>query len=304
MTAMWFGLAAIAFAGAAALLYIDHMHRQQSGRVRQMWAKAQGYTFTESDPHLPSTWHRAALAKQDYLSAVDIVSGVRRGEQFFLFDLEETATIIAVRREIGSDVDIDLRLKSSPPPRDHDLELLGAIGERMVFSNNLEIARRVCDQRMIGFTESLPDKIQMLWSEGFWTLASLPVSTPSREWDICIDAAARLSGILHVLPPPRSGRRGGAGASARQHDPGHPQHPGEAVDDAPTSDTAERQPVAPRPRPVADRPGSSARPGPAPMPQQDRAAGPQPDRWAGVTPFPQRRPISESHPGDGPDLRL
>ena len=61
-----------------------------------------------------------------------------------LFDLEETATIVAVRREIGSDVDIDLRLKSTAPPKDGDLNLLGAIGSRVVvFATDLEIARRV-----------------------------------------------------------------------------------------------------------------------------------------------------------------
>lgn len=219
MTAMWFGLAAIALVGAGALLYIDHIQRQRVGRVRQIWAKAQGYTYTPLDPNLPSTWRRAALAKQDYLSAVDIVSGVRRGEQFFLFDLEETATIVAVRREIGSDVDIDLRLKSTPPPRDADLELLGGIGQRIMFATDLDIARRVCDQRMVTFTESLPPKLGMLWSEGMWTLGALPVATSGREWDTAIDAVARLSGMLHVLPP----ASGPHGLAQEGHDPGRPR---------------------------------------------------------------------------------
>ncbi len=146
---MWFGLAAIALAGAGALLYVDRTRRDQSGRVRQIWAKAQGYTYTATDDQLAGEWHRAVMAKQDYLTATDVVRGRRRGEQFVLFDLEETATIVAVRREIGSDVDIDLRLKSTAPPKDGDLNLLGAIGSRVVFATDLEIARRVCDQRMV-----------------------------------------------------------------------------------------------------------------------------------------------------------
>ncbi|WP_371830482.1 hypothetical protein [Antrihabitans cavernicola] len=214
----------IALVGAAVLLYIDRIQHQRGGRVRQMWAKAQNFTYTVEDPNLPATWRRAALAKQDYLSAVDIVSGIRRGEQFFLFDLEDTATIVAVRREIGSDVDIDLRLKTTPPPRDADMELLGGIGPRIVFATNLEIARRVCDQRMVAFTEGLPAKLQMLWSEGNWTLGSLPITAMGRDWDDAIDSVARLSGMLHVLPPPREPR---AGRSDRggNHDPGRPRPP-------------------------------------------------------------------------------
>src|SRR5574340_218513 len=201
MTAMWFGLAVIALAGAGVLLYIDRTRRDQSGRVRQIWAKAQGYTYSESDDSLPAHWHRAALAKQEYLGAIDVVRGVRRGEDFVLFDLVETATIVAVRRKVGSDVDVDLRLKSTSPPKESDMNLLGALGQRVVFATDLEIARRVCDQRMVAFIESVPPHVQMLWSENQWTLSSLPVGSTGREWDSAIETISRLSGILHVLPP-------------------------------------------------------------------------------------------------------
>ncbi|MDX5451449.1 MAG: hypothetical protein LPK27_01640 [Rhodococcus sp. (in: high G+C Gram-positive bacteria)] len=198
---MWFGLAAIALAGALALLYVDRTRREQSGRVREIWARAQGYKYSAADDSLPGHWHRAALAKQEYLGAVDVVPGIRRGEEFILFDIEETATIVAVRRKVGSDVDIDLRLKSTPPPKDPDMNLLGAIGPRIVFATDLEIARRICDQRMVAYTESIPPHVQMLWSEGEWTLGSIPVGSTGREWDAAIETVARLSGILHVLPP-------------------------------------------------------------------------------------------------------
>ncbi|KOS56213.1 hypothetical protein [Rhodococcus rhodochrous] len=198
---MWFGLAAIALAGALALLYVDRTRREQSGRVREIWARAQGYKYSAADDSLPGHWHRAALAKQEYLGAVDVVHGIRRGEEFILFDIEETATIVAVRRKVGSDVDIDLRLKSTPPPKDPGMNLLGAIGPRIVFATDLEIARRICDQRMVAYTESIPPHVQMLWSEGEWTLGSIPVGSTGREWDSAIETVARLSGILHVLPP-------------------------------------------------------------------------------------------------------
>ncbi|OZD62551.1 hypothetical protein CH263_17395 [Rhodococcus sp. 06-1059B-a] len=206
---MWFGLAAIALLGAVALLYIDRSRRDQVGRVRQMWAKAQGYTYEASDDDIVLQFRRAALAKPEQTTAVDLVSGVRRGEKFVLFDVEETSTIVAVQRPVGSDVDIDLRLKSTPPPRDSDMELLGSIGPRVVFATNVEVARRVCDQRMAAFTESVPAGLNLLWSENDWTLGSLPLGSTGRDWDAAIDAVARLSGMLHVLPPVNNRRPSG-----------------------------------------------------------------------------------------------
>ncbi|WP_174557154.1 hypothetical protein [Nocardia jejuensis] len=208
MTAIWFGLAAIALVGAIVLLYFDRLQRQRTGHVRQVWAKSQGYTYVSVEPALASTWRRGALAKLGYLSAVDVVSGNRKGEKFVLFDLEDAATLVAVRRQIGSDIDIDLRLKTAAPPKDHDLELLGAIGDRVVFATNPDIARHAVDQRMVAFIESLPDEVQQLWSEGNWTLGMLPVGAVAKDWEMSIDAVLRLSGLLHVLPPVINSERG------------------------------------------------------------------------------------------------
>lgn len=218
MTAMWFGLAAIALVGAIVLLYFDRLQRQRTGHARQVWAKSQGYTYVSVEPALPSTWRRGALAKLGYLSAVDVVSGIRKGEKFVLFDLEDSATLVAVRRQIGSDIDVDMRLKTAAPPKDHDLELLGAIGDRVVFATNPEIARHAVDQRMVAFIENLPDTVQMLWSEGNWTLGMLLVGTTPKDWEGAIDAVLRLSGLLHVLPPVSEPRFDGGG-----HDPGRPR---------------------------------------------------------------------------------
>ncbi|WP_338893530.1 hypothetical protein [Rhodococcus sovatensis] len=213
---MWFGLAAIALVGAVALLYIDRSRRDQLGRVRQMWAKAQGYSYSADDEDIVHRFKRAALAKPEHTTALDLVRGVRRGEKFVLFDVEELATIVAVQRPVGSDVDIDLRLKSTPPPRDPDMELLGAIGPRVVFATDTDVARRVCDQRMAAFTESVPAKMSLIWSENDWTLGSLPLGSTGRDWDAAIDAVARLSGMLHVLPPVVRASAGSARVDAPQ----------------------------------------------------------------------------------------
>lgn len=220
MTAIWFGLAAVALVGAIVLLYFDRVQRQRTGHARQVWAKAQGYTYVSVEPALASTWRRGALAKLGYLSAVDVVSGIRKGEKFVLFDLEDAATLVAVRRQIGSDIDVDMRLKTASPPKDADLELLGAIGDRVVFATNPEIARHAVDQRMVAFIESLSDTVQMLWSEGNWTLGMLNVGTVAKDWETVIDAVLRLSGLLHVLPPVSDVR----GVDSGGHDPGRP-HP-------------------------------------------------------------------------------
>ncbi|WP_330233493.1 hypothetical protein OHA40_14080 [Nocardia sp. NBC_00508] len=276
MTAMWFGLAAIALVGAIVLLYFDRLQRQRTGHARQVWAKSQGYTYVSVEPALPSTWRRGALAKLGYLSAVDVVSGIRKGEKFVLFDLEDAATLVAVRRQIGSDIDVDMRLKTAAPPKDHDLELLGAIGDRVVFATNPEIARHAVDQRMVAFIENLSDTVQMLWSEGNWTLGMLSVGTSPKDWENAIDAVLRLSGLLHVLPPVSEPRFDGGG-----HDPGRPR-PRERQRD--TEDDTAGGPARPR---VRKEPESDERPFGEDVYSDDRAPLTAADE---SEPEPPRRP--------------
>ncbi len=266
MTAMWFGLAAIALAGAVALLYLDHLQRRRVGHVRENWAKGHGYGYLAVDSELPGTWSRAIFAKDDFPSVVDVVSGKRRGEQFHLFDLPETATVVAVHRQVGSDVDLDLRLRSIPAPRDPDLELVGGIGNRIVFATDLEIARRVVDQRMAVYAETIPADLQLLWSEGEWTLGTLPISSTGRSWEAAIDAVARLSGLLHVLPPTHE-----PDGLAANHDPGRPFPPVARTVAAPPNTGAHAQPRPGfRPAPVPEATGAH-RPTPPP-----RVRPPQP----------------------------
>nr|WP_179276122.1 hypothetical protein [Rhodococcus sp. 06-235-1A] len=322
---MWFGLAAIALIGAVALLYLDRSKRDQSGRLRQMWAKAQGYEYRPHDRELVARFSRAVLSKPEFDVALGVVTGVRRGEEFVLFDVEETGTIVAVQRSVGSDVDIDLRPRSTPPPRDEDMELLGSIGPRVVFATDVDIARRVCDQRMAAFTESVPANLQLLWSEKDWTLGSLPLGSSGRDWDAAIDAVARLSGMLHVLPPVRGtavygARVGGVDPGRDRGDPGRPLVQEARTQHArtPQSDTAQPRvseprvqeprtsaPRTPAPRnPEPRRPESRVQspqeprpqePGRRPRPPRPDAAGPQavrsPDPSRSVPRPPTSRPI-------------
>ncbi|RJO76745.1 hypothetical protein D5S18_10830 [Nocardia panacis] len=288
---MWFGLATIALIGAIVLLYFDRKQRQRTGHARQVWAKSQAYTYVSVEPALASTWRRGALAKLGYLSAVDVVSGVRKGEKFVLFDLEDSATLVAVRRQIGSDIDIDMRLKTASPPKDADLELLGAIGDRVVFATNPEIARHAVDQRMVAFIETLPDAVQMLWSEGNWTLGMLSVGTASRDWESAIDSVLRLSGLLHVLPPvsdsrvpepsPDSGR---APRSRQESD----EFAADRAEFAPQRTFDKQRPAEENRRPEERRPAEDRRPVGERHPVEERR------------PVEDRRPLGDQH---SPDLR-
>lgn len=291
---MWFGLAAIALVGAVALLYIDRSRRDQLGRVRQMWAKAQGYTYAPHDEDIVLRFGRAVLAKPEHTTALDLVRGVRRGEKFVLFDVEEIATIVAVQRPVGSDVDIDLRLKSTPPPRDPDMELLGAIGPRVVFATDIEVARRVCDQRMAAFTESVPASLSLIWSENDWTLGSLPLGSTGRDWDAAIDAVARLSGMLHVLPPvvraPAGSGRAGAPPQRRRSETTVGRREVGGVDDERRRDIG----------PGSARPTGDRRDG---IPQDTRRVDVRPplrsapdQQAAGSRPSPRRSPTPPNRP--------
>ena len=47
------------------------------------------------------------------------------------------------------------------------------MGQRVMFSNNLDVARRVCDRRMVVLANTAPTYVEVLWNEGRWALGSL-----------------------------------------------------------------------------------------------------------------------------------
>ena len=115
------------------------------------------------------------------VSAHNVVLGQIRGEAVYIFDLEEVATVIALHRKVGTNVVVDLRLKGLKEPRENDIWLLGAIGPRMVYSTNLDAARRACDRRMVTFAHTAPDCAEIMWNEQNWTLVACrsPAPAPS-----------------------------------------------------------------------------------------------------------------------------
>ena len=170
MVPLWFTLSALCFVGAAVLLYVDIDRRRGLGRRRKSWAKSHGFDYEHESADILKRWKRGVMSTVGDITAKNVVLGQIRGEAVFIFDLEDVATVIALHRKVGTNVVVDLRLKGIKEPRENDIWLLGAIGPRMVYSTNLDAARRACDRRMVTFAHTAPDCAEIMWNEQNWTL--------------------------------------------------------------------------------------------------------------------------------------
>jgi hypothetical protein len=146
MVPLWFTLSALCFVGAVVLLYVDIDRRRGRSRRRKSWARSHGFDFERESTDILKRWKRGVMSTVGDISAHNVVLGQIRGEAVYIFDLEEVATVIALHRKVGTNVVVDLRLKGLKEPRESDIWLLGAIGPRMVYSTNLDAARRACDR--------------------------------------------------------------------------------------------------------------------------------------------------------------
>ena len=154
-----------------------------------------------------------------------MVLGQIRGEAVFIFDLEDVATVIALHRKVGTNVVVDVRLKDIKEPRESDIWLLGAIGPRMVYSTNLDAARRACDRRMVTFAHAAPDCAEIMWNEQHWTLVSMPITSTRAQWDEGLLTVRQFNDLLRVLPPiPQPGQNGVAGQAIARRG-GSPSRP-------------------------------------------------------------------------------
>jgi hypothetical protein len=165
MVPLWFTLSALCFVGAAVLLYVDIDRRRGRGRRRKSWARSHGFDYEAENTEILQRWKRGVMSTVGDIPARNVVLGQIRGEAVYIFDLEEVATVIALHRKIGTNVVVDLRLKGLKEPRETDIWLLGAIGPRMVYSTNLDAARRACDRRMVTFAHTAPDCAEVMWDK-------------------------------------------------------------------------------------------------------------------------------------------
>jgi hypothetical protein len=226
MVPLWFTLSALCFVGAAVLLYVDIDRRRGLGRRRKSWAKSHGFDYEHESRDILKRWKRGVMSTVGDIAAKNVVLGQIRGEAVFIFDLEDVATVIALHRKVGTNVVVDLRLKGIKEPRENDIWLLGAIGPRMVYSTNLDAARRACDRRMVTFAHTAPDCAEIMWNEQHWTLVSMPVTSTRAQWDEGLRTVRQFNDLLRVLPPiPQTGGQAGQAVTRRSGSPGRPVKP-------------------------------------------------------------------------------
>ncbi|WP_038171519.1 hypothetical protein [Tomitella biformata] len=234
MSTFWFVLAGLALLGAVMLMYLDRARPEPAKHSRSEWAAIRGLDYTPAMDSLEGRWKRGVFDEVEDGHAVEVAGGLYEGSQLYLFDLRfadvvetpggkqseqvETITILALQRPIGSAVVFDLRSETSPAPREDEVNILGAVGRFFAFSDDLDVARRVCDRRMVAFAEAAPEVIEVLWSEGDWSFCWLAETASANDWDDAIAALARFSSLLRVLPPDRPR----TAPTPAVHDPGHP----------------------------------------------------------------------------------
>ena len=214
MVPLWFTLSALCFVGAGVLLYVDVDRRRGRSRRRKSWARSHGFDYERESTEILQRWKRGVMSTVGDVAAHDVVLGQIRGEAVYIFDLEEVATVIALHRKVGTNVVVDLRLKGLKEPRENDIWLLGAIGPRMVYSTNLDAARRACDRRMVTFAHTAPDCAEIMWNEQNWTLVAMPIASTRVQWDEGLRTVRQFNDLLRVLPPLPQEASQEAGASA------------------------------------------------------------------------------------------
>jgi hypothetical protein len=232
MVPLWFTLSALCFVGAAVLLYVDIDRRRGLGRRRKSWAKSHGFDYEHESRDILKRWKRGVMSTVGDVTAKNVVLGQIRGEAVFIFDLEDVATVIALHRKVGTNVVVDLRLKGIKEPRENDIWLLGAIGPRMVYSTNLDAARRACDRRMVTFAHTAPDCAEIMWNEQHWTLVSMPVTSTRAQWDEGLRTVRQFNDLLRVLPPTPQANAGQQAVARRSGSPSRPLKPAPPRDEA------------------------------------------------------------------------
>jgi hypothetical protein len=97
----------------------------------------------------------------------------------------------------------------------------------MVYSTNLDAARRACDRRMVTFAHTAPDCAEIMWNEQNWTLVALPVTSTRTQWDEGLRTVRQFNDLLRVLPPlpQETPQEAGEPAALRNAAPSRPLAP-------------------------------------------------------------------------------
>ena len=200
MTALYFVIAALALIGAGILLWLDR-RRSHGVDARASWADSHDFTYQATDQAVSRRFHAGGMDVVTDARVLAVADGRYHGRHALVFDLGDALTVAGVQGSVASDVVVDLRHEDALAPSDEDLAPLGAMGERVMFANDLEIARRVCDRRMIALATNAPGYLEVIWNEGEWALAAMPRTDDADRIDTALETARRYGDLLRVLPP-------------------------------------------------------------------------------------------------------
>ncbi|WP_127784226.1 hypothetical protein [Rhodococcus sp. X156] len=190
-----------------AVLALDARRSSAGGRARRQWAQEHGGRHQEADPALAGWWRHGVFADSDAGRAVQVVSLVDDGRPVHLFDLQRAGatacTVLAVRRPSESEVVLELRqgsVSTGSAGLASGLDLLGPVGERYAFTNDLEAARAVVDDQLVELVDAAGYDLTVLWVEGGWALAALDPTAGPERWDDVLVLLGRLGELAHGLP--------------------------------------------------------------------------------------------------------
>jgi len=186
---IWFVIAAAALVAGLGLLAADRAREGSRNRERMRWAELRGWQFVEEDERLPRQWSGGAIGYFGAEAAVNVVAGstfTSDGRRpVFIFDIEVggqlPAVVVAVRCNRVHEVPIELWLASVPFQRAEMPEMLGPIGQRYAFADDVPGARALITQELVDAADSLGGDVGVVWLENEWVLASAaPNVGPSR----------------------------------------------------------------------------------------------------------------------------
>lgn len=186
---IWFVIAVAAAVAGLALLAVDRAKEGSRNRERARWADLRGWQFVEEDERLPQRWSAGAIGYFSAEAAVNVVAGStftsdgRRS--VFVFDIESDgvipAVLVAVRCNRTHPVLLELWLASVPFQRAEMPELLGPVGQRYAFADDIAGARNLITPELVNAADALGGDVGVAWLEGEWVLASVaPNVGPSR----------------------------------------------------------------------------------------------------------------------------
>lgn len=224
---IWFVIAVIALVAGLALLAVDRSREGTRNRERLRWADLRGWQFAEEDPRMVSHWTEGAMGYFGAEAAVNVVAGTTFTSEgrrtVYVFDIEADrqipASVVAVRCSKPYPVLLELWLASVPFQRAEMPDLLGPVGQRYAFTDNIDLAKSTITQDFVDACNSLGGDVSVVWLEQDWVLAAVSANAgPSRLERLLRDVGE----IADIVDP--TDEDDGAGRHAWQSPPEGVRH--------------------------------------------------------------------------------